>query len=301
MEAARLYKLAADQGFAIALYHLGVMYSKGKGVAKSLKEAARLFRDSRGALAAIEENLAFRRRTLPPDHPFIASSLWNLAAIYREIGRHDDALVLQQETLAVQKRVLSPDHPHVAGAMDNLAVTYVHLGRHRDALVLRQETLAFQKRVLPADHPDIARSMTNLACVYCELGRHDDALVLCHETLALRKRVLPPDHPDIANSMDDLRDAQAAAAQRPASMQRSATTKSQLQAKLAQRRKAPKASEAAAAPAEDRSIDELLAFIGGDDNAPPASGLGLGPGSKTASKSKSKKGGKGKSKNQKKR
>jgi TPR repeat protein len=43
-EAARLYRLAADQGNAMAQYSLGLMYSSGEGVAKDEAEAARLFR-----------------------------------------------------------------------------------------------------------------------------------------------------------------------------------------------------------------------------------------------------------------
>ena len=43
-EAARLYRLAADQGHAQAQYNLGAMYYTGKGVAKDVAQAARLFR-----------------------------------------------------------------------------------------------------------------------------------------------------------------------------------------------------------------------------------------------------------------
>ena len=35
-EAMRWYKLAADQGFAYAQYHLGVMYANGEGDAQDL-------------------------------------------------------------------------------------------------------------------------------------------------------------------------------------------------------------------------------------------------------------------------
>jgi hypothetical protein len=43
-QAARLFRLAADQGHADGQYLLGVMYVEGKGVAKDLTEAVRLFR-----------------------------------------------------------------------------------------------------------------------------------------------------------------------------------------------------------------------------------------------------------------
>ena len=43
-EAARWYRLAAEQGNAAAQYNLGVMYSNGQGVLKDEAEAARWYR-----------------------------------------------------------------------------------------------------------------------------------------------------------------------------------------------------------------------------------------------------------------
>jgi hypothetical protein len=44
-EAVRLYRLAADQGNANALFNLGVMYKNGRGgLAKDKREAARLYK-----------------------------------------------------------------------------------------------------------------------------------------------------------------------------------------------------------------------------------------------------------------
>ena len=43
-EACRLYKLAADQGDAVAQCNLGWMYENGKGVAKNEQEACRLYK-----------------------------------------------------------------------------------------------------------------------------------------------------------------------------------------------------------------------------------------------------------------
>jgi TPR repeat protein len=53
-EAARLYKLAADQGNALAQGSLGLLYEQGRGVAKDEREAARLYKlatDQGSALA----------------------------------------------------------------------------------------------------------------------------------------------------------------------------------------------------------------------------------------------------------
>jgi TPR repeat protein len=44
VEAMRLYRLAAEQGYALARNNLGVMYANGEGVAQNYAEAVRLYR-----------------------------------------------------------------------------------------------------------------------------------------------------------------------------------------------------------------------------------------------------------------
>jgi TPR repeat protein len=55
-EAVRLYRLAADQGYAAAQFNLGVCYRNGIGVAKDEAEAVRLYR-----LAADQGDAAAQR------------------------------------------------------------------------------------------------------------------------------------------------------------------------------------------------------------------------------------------------
>jgi len=50
-EAVKLWRLAADQGYAPAQYNLGNCFEKGRGVKRDFKEAVRLYR-----LAAAQNN-----------------------------------------------------------------------------------------------------------------------------------------------------------------------------------------------------------------------------------------------------
>ena len=43
-EAARLYRLAADQGYAYAQFNLGLMYNHSKGVKRDYRKALRFYR-----------------------------------------------------------------------------------------------------------------------------------------------------------------------------------------------------------------------------------------------------------------
>ena len=95
---------------------------------------------------------------------------------YSELGRHQEAVIMEENALEVSRRVLPKNHPYIgltlvcgfyfhfsssltpyapAMVMTNLAITYSHLGRHQDALLMRETMLQFHRRVLPENHPDI--------------------------------------------------------------------------------------------------------------------------------------------------
>ncbi len=106
----------------------------------------------------------------------LGHAISQLAISYADLGRHQEALVMQEETLEFQRRVLPENHPDIGApwlcsvlievqvdilcsglgqAMASLANTYYYLGRHQEALVMQEETLEFQQRVLPENHPYI--------------------------------------------------------------------------------------------------------------------------------------------------
>jgi hypothetical protein len=43
----------------------------------------------------------------------LGQAMGNLATMYRALGRHQDALVLQEKTLEFRRRVLPENHPHI--------------------------------------------------------------------------------------------------------------------------------------------------------------------------------------------
>ena len=47
----------------------------------------------------------------------VGAAMNNLAATYSELGRHQDALVLQEKTLEFRRRVLPENHPDIGMTM----------------------------------------------------------------------------------------------------------------------------------------------------------------------------------------
>jgi hypothetical protein len=67
-----------------------------------------------------ESALEFRRRVLPPNHPDIATSLYNISLSYETAGDMRRAVECAREALDIWRAALPPSHPHVRLAEDNV-------------------------------------------------------------------------------------------------------------------------------------------------------------------------------------
>ncbi len=54
----------------------------------------------------------------------MATSLNNLAELYRAQGRYAQAEPLYPRSLAIREKALGPEHPHVAASLSSLALLY---------------------------------------------------------------------------------------------------------------------------------------------------------------------------------
>ncbi|MEQ9370391.1 MAG: tetratricopeptide repeat protein [Coleofasciculus chthonoplastes F3-SA18-01] len=138
------------------------------------------------------------------NHPDVAQSLNNLAVLYDNKGRYEEAEPLYLEALELRKRLLGENHPHIASSLNNLAYLYYSQGRYEEAEPVYLEALALRKRLLGENHPDVATSLNNLALLYKSQGCYEKAKPLYLKALALSKRLLGENHPDVAQSLNNL-------------------------------------------------------------------------------------------------
>jgi hypothetical protein len=141
---------------------------------------------------------------LGADHPDTASSLNNLAGLYRAIGRYNDAEPLYLQSLQITEQQLGADHPDTARSLNNLAELYRAIGRYSDAEPLYLQSLQIHKQQLGTDHPDTASSLNNLALLYQATGRYSDAEPLLVRSLQIHEQQLGADHPTTATSLNNL-------------------------------------------------------------------------------------------------
>ena len=72
------------------------------------------------ALAMEESVLEFFRRVLPPRHPNIANTLYNISISYEQAGNMPRAVECAREALSIWQAALPPSHPHVTAAAENV-------------------------------------------------------------------------------------------------------------------------------------------------------------------------------------
>ena len=148
--------------------------------------------------------MAIREKTLGPEHPHTATSLNNLATLYKAMGDYLKAEPLYRRALAIREKALGPEHPSTATSLDNLAGFYDSMRDYAKAEPLYQRALATREKALGPEHPSTATSLNNLAGLYESLGDYVKAEPLYRRALAIREKALGPEHPSTADSLNDL-------------------------------------------------------------------------------------------------
>ncbi|MEA5413636.1 CHAT domain-containing tetratricopeptide repeat protein [Synechococcus sp. BA-132 BA5] len=147
---------------------------------------------------------AINEKELGPEHPITATSLNNLAELYRLQGLYAKAEPLYQRALAISEKVLGPEHPSTAASLNNLALLYRDQGLYAMAVPLSKRVLAINEKALGQEHPTTATSLRNLAGLYHKQGLYAKVEPLYQRALAIDEKVLGPKHPSTATSLNGL-------------------------------------------------------------------------------------------------
>ena len=142
------------------------------------------------ALPLAERALAIREQALGPQHPDVATSLINLAELYRAMGNYGPVESLLQRALAIREQSLGPQHPEVAFTLNNLAARYEAAGEYHRAELLYQRALAIYEQALGPQHPRGATVLANLAGLYQTTGDIPRAVAFMTRSHAIREHYL---------------------------------------------------------------------------------------------------------------
>jgi tetratricopeptide (TPR) repeat protein len=189
----------ADSSKTEVLYsQLGTLYAERVESAKSTNRQKELILAQEYLEKAIVLQTKFQKLEA------LATSLNNLAFLYKSQGKYSEAEPLYLDALEMRRRLFTGDHPNVATSLNNLAVLYYSQGKYSEAEPLYLDALEMTKRLFTGDHPDVAQSLNNLAGLYHSQGRYSEAEPLYLDALEMRRRLFTGDYPDVANSLNNL-------------------------------------------------------------------------------------------------
>ncbi|WP_286018890.1 tetratricopeptide repeat protein [Candidatus Venteria ishoeyi] len=151
-----------------------------------------------------ERDLEISEKALGKNHPDVATTLNNLAGLYKAMGAYEKALPLYERDLEISEKALGKNHPDVATTLNNLAGLYKAMGAYEKALPLYERALGIIESALGKDHPHVATTLNNLAGLYESMGAYEKALPLYERALGIRESALGKDHPHVATTLNNL-------------------------------------------------------------------------------------------------
>jgi tetratricopeptide (TPR) repeat protein len=150
-------------------------------------------------LAAVKEAEKFASGDLR-----LATSLNNLALLYKIQARYAEAEPMYQRALGIVEKALGPEHPNLASILNNIAELDRTLGKYPEAEAFCQRALAIREAKLGPVHPELAQSLNSLAALYFDRGQTAQAQPVFLRVLAIQENALGPEHPKVATTLNNL-------------------------------------------------------------------------------------------------
>ncbi|MBI2689731.1 MAG: tetratricopeptide repeat protein [Acidobacteria bacterium] len=192
---------------AAALNNLATSQVQALGLAGTLSnigEVQRTQRRLQEADATFQRALTIKREILGANHPDVATSLNNLAALRQDLGDSGGAEKLYLEALAIRERQSPADRPALASLLNNLGTLYRKMERLENAEKYMYRAVQLWEEALGPQHPALAAGLNNLAELMMTANRGTDAEPLFRRALAIQEASLGADHPQTATTMDNL-------------------------------------------------------------------------------------------------
>ncbi|CAL8312603.1 unnamed protein product [Merluccius merluccius] len=180
------------------------------------------------AVAPLQRSLEIRETALDPDHPSVARSLHQLAAVYVHWRKYESAEQLYKQALQITENAYGAEHAGVARELESLAVLYQKQNKYEEAeklrkrsvrirqktahqkghmygfTLLRRRALQLEELTLGNDSADCAKTLNELGVLYYLQNNLEAARGFLSRSLEMRQRVLGPEHPDCAQSLNNL-------------------------------------------------------------------------------------------------
>jgi eukaryotic-like serine/threonine-protein kinase len=119
------------------------------------------------------------------------NALDQLATVYRELGRLDEAIKIRNEILTKRKRDLGMEHDNTLKAMTDLAGDYGQQRQWPPAVALFAQVLDIRNRRLGGEHPETLTAGSHLARGLLHVHKFGEAETLLREMVRVRTNNSP--------------------------------------------------------------------------------------------------------------
>jgi len=150
------------------------------------------------------QTLDIVKKALGEEHPNYASTLNNLAGLYKATGEYAKAEPLYLHARDIRRKALGEKHPDYAINLSDLAELYGLMGEYTKAEKLLLQARDIRKNALGEQHQEYADTLYCLADVYGSMGEYARAERLYIQVRDIRKKVLGERHPDYAATLNNL-------------------------------------------------------------------------------------------------
>ncbi|CAF4614737.1 unnamed protein product, partial [Rotaria sp. Silwood2] len=140
-------------------------------------------------------------KTLPSDHPGIASLNTGLGHVYIKRGDYDRALEYYQIAYNIRQETLSILNPHIGASLRNIGNLYRLMGDFDQALIYFRQAMHINERNYSHEHVVTAMTMEEIGLIYQNKNDFEKALHWLEDALEIFKRVFPSQHPQIAECL----------------------------------------------------------------------------------------------------
>ncbi|CAH0482111.1 unnamed protein product [Peronospora belbahrii] len=136
------------------------------------------------------------------NHPVYASTVTNIALMYKNLGQMEEAIEAYEFALQTYKASVGEQHASFATALYNLGLVYRALAistagmervdaLHR-ALECFEESLKIRQRILEPGHPDIGLSMSNVGVIHWQNKQPEKAFAALKEAVEILDKKVGP-------------------------------------------------------------------------------------------------------------
>ncbi|KAH7482007.1 Protein KINESIN LIGHT CHAIN-RELATED 1 [Phytophthora ramorum] len=136
------------------------------------------------------------------NHPVYASTVTNIALMYKNLGQMEEAVEAYEFALQTYKASVGEQHASFATTLYNLGLVHrslaiSNLGMERVSALHRalecfEESLKIRRNILEPGHPDVALSMSNMGVIHWQNKQPEKAFAALSEAVELLEKKVGP-------------------------------------------------------------------------------------------------------------